>query len=151
VDRELQDRENRRVHRYLGAARLRTSACVEDIDFHHPRGLDRSQILHLVACHWVDAHQPVLIVGPTGAGKTYIAAAFGAAPCRLGEGPDGRPLRPWFGSCAPVRPCRRSPGAGGGGWRAVSRDDSSRVSPGSVFSDEPAERADASEAARQIV
>jgi DNA replication protein DnaC len=69
VDRELQDRENRRLHRCLGAARLRASACVEDIDSHHPRGLDRSQILHLVACHWVDAHQQVLIVGPTGAGK----------------------------------------------------------------------------------
>jgi|GEM_PF-5221 len=84
VDREKQDRENRRIHRSLGAARLRTSACVEDIDFHHPRGLDRTQILHLAACHWVDSHQQVLIVGPTGAGKTFLACALAQAAIRHG-------------------------------------------------------------------
>jgi DNA replication protein DnaC len=84
VDREKQDRENRRIHRSLGAARLRTSACVEDIDFHHPRGLDRTQILHLAAGHWIDAHQQVLIVGPTGAGKTFIACALAQAAIRHG-------------------------------------------------------------------
>jgi DNA replication protein DnaC len=84
VDRELQDRDNRRLHRYLATARLRTSACVADIDFHHPRGLDRSQILHLAACYWVDAHQQVLIVGPTGAGKTFLACALAQAAIRHG-------------------------------------------------------------------
>jgi DNA replication protein DnaC len=84
VDREKQDRENRRIHRSLSSARLRTSACVEDIDFHHPRGLDRTQILHLAACHWVDAHQQVLIVGPTGAGKTFLACALAQAAIRHG-------------------------------------------------------------------
>jgi DNA replication protein DnaC len=84
VDRERQDRENRRIHRALGTARLRTAACVEDIDFHHPRGLDRTQILHLAACHWIDAHQQVLIVGPTGAGKTFIACALAQAAIRRG-------------------------------------------------------------------
>jgi DNA replication protein DnaC len=52
VDREIQDRENRRLARYLSAARLRASACIEDIDFRHPRGLDRTQVLHLAASHW---------------------------------------------------------------------------------------------------
>jgi DNA replication protein DnaC len=84
VDRELQDRENRRVHRSLGTARLRASACVEDIDFHHPRGLDRTQMLHLAACHWIDSHQHVLIVGPTGSGKTFLACALAQAAIRHG-------------------------------------------------------------------
>jgi DNA replication protein DnaC len=85
VDREIQDRENRRLQRYLTTARLRASACVEDIDFHHPRGLDRTQILHLADCHWVAAHQQVLITGPTGAGKTYIACALAQAAIRHGS------------------------------------------------------------------
>src|ERR1039458_5947902 len=71
VDREIQDKENRRLARYLSTAKLRASACIEDIDFTHPRGLDRSQVLHLAACHWVNSHQPILITGPTGAG--YLA------------------------------------------------------------------------------
>src|ERR1019366_3064366 len=85
VDREIQDRENRRLQRYLTTARLRASACVEDIDFYYSRGLDRTQILHLADCHWVDAHQQVLITGPTGAGKTYIACALAQAAIRHGS------------------------------------------------------------------
>jgi DNA replication protein DnaC len=85
VDRELQDRENRRLERYLRSAKLRANACVEDIDFQHPRGLDRSQLLHLAASRWVDSHQQVLIVGPTGAGKTYIACALAQAAIRHGS------------------------------------------------------------------
>jgi DNA replication protein DnaC len=85
VDREMQDRENRRLQRYVTAAKLRASACVEDIDFHHPRGLDRTQILHLADCHWVDTHQNVLIVGPTGVGKTYLACALAQVAIRHGS------------------------------------------------------------------
>jgi len=85
VDREMQDRENRRLTRYLSAARLRASACIEDLDFRHPRGLDRSQILHLADSQWVQAHQQVLIVGPTGVGKTYLACALGQAAIRRGS------------------------------------------------------------------
>lgn len=84
VDREVQDRENRRLARYLGKAKLRASASVEDIDFRHPRGLDRTQLLHLASCYWVDAHQQVLITGPTGVGKTYIACALAQAAVRHG-------------------------------------------------------------------
>jgi DNA replication protein DnaC len=83
IDRELQDRDNRRLDRHLKAAKLRSSACVQDIDFHHPRGLDRAQLLQLASSRWVEGHQQVLIVGPTGAGKTYIACALGhAAICQ---------------------------------------------------------------------
>jgi DNA replication protein DnaC len=85
VDREIQDKENRRLARYLSTAKLRASVCIEDIDFSHPRGLDRSQILHLAACHWIDARQPVLIAGPTGAGKTYLACALAQAAVRYGS------------------------------------------------------------------
>jgi DNA replication protein DnaC len=85
VDREIQDKENRRLARYLSTAKLRASACIEDIDFTHPRGLDRSQVLHLAACHWVDGHQPILITGPTGAGKTYLACALAQAAVRHGS------------------------------------------------------------------
>jgi DNA replication protein DnaC len=85
VDRELQDRDNRRLDRNLKAAKLRSQACIEDIDFHHPRGLDRSQVLQLASCQWVDTRQNVLIVGPTGAGKTYVACALAQAAVRQGH------------------------------------------------------------------
>jgi len=85
VDRELQDRDNRRLDRHLKAAKLRSNACMEDIDFHHPRGLDRTQVLHLANSDWVEAHQQVLIVGPTGSGKTYIACALAHAAIRQGH------------------------------------------------------------------
>jgi DNA replication protein DnaC len=85
VDVELQERENRRLHRYLKAARLRDQACVEDIDFHAPRGLNRAQILELAESRWVDAHQNVLVVGATGLGKTYVACALAEAAIRKGH------------------------------------------------------------------
>jgi DNA replication protein DnaC len=85
VDTELQERENRRLHRYLKAARLRDQACVEDIDFHAPRGLNRAQILELAESRWVDAHQNVLVIGATGLGKTYIACALAEAAIRKGH------------------------------------------------------------------
>lgn len=85
VDRELQDRENRRLVRSLKAAKLRSTACVEDLDFRHPRGLHRPQVLDLAAAHWVAAHQNILIVGPTGVGKTYLACALAQAAIRHGH------------------------------------------------------------------
>jgi len=85
VDRELTDRENRRLERYLRAAKLRVKASVEDVDFRAPRGLDRATLLDLAAARWVGAHQQVLIVGPTGVGKTYLACALAAAAIRAGH------------------------------------------------------------------
>jgi len=85
VDRELADRENRRLQRYLKAAKLRISACIEDLDFAHPRGLDRTQLLNLAAGHWVQGHQQILVVGPTGVGKTYVACALANAAIRHGH------------------------------------------------------------------
>lgn len=85
VDVELQDRENRRLHRYLKSARLRDNACVEDIDFQLPRGLNRALILELAEAHWVEAHHSVLVVGATGVGKTYVACALAQAAIRRGH------------------------------------------------------------------
>jgi DNA replication protein DnaC len=85
VDREAQDRDNRRLTRNLKTAHLRTPACVEDIDFRHPRGLDRTQILSLAQARWVSEHRDLLISGATGCGKTYLACALAHAAIRHGH------------------------------------------------------------------
>ncbi len=85
VDREATERENRRLERYLRAAKLRVAATIEDIDFRAPRGLDRSVLLELAASYWVSAHQQVLVTGPTGVGKTYLACALAGAAIRAGH------------------------------------------------------------------
>ena len=85
VDRELTERASRRIDRSLKAARLRTPATVEDIDFHHPRGLDRTRILDLAQAHWAAGHRAIVITGPTGAGKTYLACALANAAIRNGH------------------------------------------------------------------
>lgn len=84
VDRELTERQARRLERSLKTAKLRTTAVIEDIDFRRPRGLDRSQILSLAESHWVASHHCVVIVGPTGAGKTFLACALAHAAIRQG-------------------------------------------------------------------
>ena len=84
VDRELSDRENDRLALRLKQARLRQQACIEDIDYQQPRGLDKSQIRQLSTCQWIKEHLNVLICGPTGAGKSYIACALGHKACLEG-------------------------------------------------------------------
>jgi len=85
VDLEEQDRENRRLYRYLKTAKLRSNASLEDLDFHRARGLDRSVVLSLADARWVEAHHNVLVVGPTGIGKTYTACALAQAAIRRGH------------------------------------------------------------------
>jgi DNA replication protein DnaC len=85
VDREAQDRDNRRLARHLAAAKLRADACLEDVDFRHPRGLDRAQLLGLAEARWVAARQNVLVTGPTGAGKTFVSCALAHATIRRGH------------------------------------------------------------------
>lgn len=85
VDREVLARGNRRLVRVLRAAKLKLPAVVEDIDFKRPRGIDRQSVLHLAESHWVDEHQAVLVVGPTGVGKTYLACALANAAIRRGH------------------------------------------------------------------
>jgi DNA replication protein DnaC len=84
ADRELTERENRRLVTRLRKAKLRQSATIEDIDFRHPRGLDKSLMLSLANCRWIAERRNCLIVGPTGAGKSYLACALGHKSCREG-------------------------------------------------------------------
>ena len=84
VDREMTDRENRRLKTRLRQARLRQQAALEDVDFRHPRGLDKSLIAQLSSCHWVDQHHNIPITGPTGCGKTFLACALAHKACREG-------------------------------------------------------------------
>jgi DNA replication protein DnaC len=85
VDRELTERGRKRLERSLKAAKLRTQASIEAIDFRTHRGLERSQILSLAESHWVGSHHSVAIVGATGLGKTFIACALAQAAIRRGH------------------------------------------------------------------
>jgi DNA replication protein DnaC len=84
IDREMTARENRRLDTRLRKAKLRQNASVEDIDYHHPRGLDKSLILKLSDCNWIREHNNLTITGPTGTGKTFLACAIAQKACREG-------------------------------------------------------------------
>jgi len=85
VDREAAERDRRRLKTRLSKAKLRHTACIEDIDFRTRRGLDKKVILDLASCNWVAMHRNVLIVGPTGVGKSYLACALAHRACREGH------------------------------------------------------------------
>jgi DNA replication protein DnaC len=84
IDRELTSREDRRLHSHLRRAKLRHQACIEDIDYRQSRGLDKSLMLNLAQCLWIKQHLNLLITGPTGVGKTWIACALAHKACREG-------------------------------------------------------------------
>jgi DNA replication protein DnaC len=84
IDREWTDRENRRVARRIKEARLGLRASLEDVACDPARGLDKAVVRQLATCQWVRARQNVIIIGPTGIGKTYLAAALADAACRKG-------------------------------------------------------------------
>jgi len=85
IDREVTARENRRLSSRLRRARLKHNAALEDIDYRHPRGLDRALIQSLASCRWVTEHLNILITGPTGVGKTWLACALAQKACREGH------------------------------------------------------------------
>jgi len=84
VDREVTEREDRRLTTRLRQAKLKQNACIEDIDFKQSRGLDKSLILDLAQCQWIKKHLNLLITGPTGVGKTWVACALAQKACREG-------------------------------------------------------------------
>lgn len=84
VDREMTERANRRLHYRLQKAKLQQAACIEDIDYQHPRGLDKILLQQLLSCRWLDEHLNVIITGPTGVGKTWLACSLAHHACRQG-------------------------------------------------------------------
>jgi len=84
IDREMTEREDRRLKTRLRQAKLKQNACVEEIDYRHPRGLDKSLMRDLIQCQWIKRHLNLLITGPTGVGKTWIGCALAQKACREG-------------------------------------------------------------------
>jgi DNA replication protein DnaC len=82
VDRECMRRDNNRLQRRLKAARLPLPATVEDLDLSPSRGIDRRLVLQLAQGEWISQHLNILVLGPTGVGKTFLACALAHAACR---------------------------------------------------------------------
>lgn len=85
ADRELTQRQDRRLKTRLRQARLKQHACIEDLDYRAPRGLDKALMLQLATCRWVHEGLNLIINGPTGVGKTWIACALAQKACREGH------------------------------------------------------------------
>ncbi|WP_284665361.1 ATP-binding protein [Myxococcus sp. SDU36] len=84
ADAEWMYRENKKLTSRLQHAKLRQQACLEDIDYAHARGLTKPQVLELSTSKWVADKQNVLLTGPTGVGKSFLACALGQKACRDG-------------------------------------------------------------------
>ncbi len=84
VDREWTTRQERRWKKRVTDAKLKQAACVEDIDYRHPRGLDRKVMVDLVTCRWIVARRNLILTGATGLGKTWLACALAEKACREG-------------------------------------------------------------------
>jgi DNA replication protein DnaC len=84
IERQWLWKENRSLTTRLQYARLKQPACLEDIDYRHHRGLQRSTMEHLAGSDWLRYGQNVIITGPTGVGKTYLACALAQRACRDG-------------------------------------------------------------------
>lgn len=84
IDSEWMDREHRKTNRYIRAARFRYPASVEQIDYYSARNLDKNQILRLSDSSYIQRRENIIITGPTGVGKSYIASALGHQACQQG-------------------------------------------------------------------
>jgi DNA replication protein DnaC len=84
IDREVTARDNRRLARRLSNAKLRQAASIENVDYRTARGLDRSLFQNLATSQWIRDCNHLVIVGPTGTGKSWLACALGNKACRDG-------------------------------------------------------------------
>jgi hypothetical protein len=82
LDREMTYRNDKRLRMRLRYAKLRHQAVIEDIDYRAPRGLDRALFNKLAEGSWIDAHDNLILCGPTGIGKSWLACALGHKACR---------------------------------------------------------------------
>lgn len=84
IQQEVTSRNDKRLQRLLKSARFKVTARVEDVDYSHPRGLKQSTVAGLQSNDWIARHQNLVITGPTGCGKTYLACALGHHACHQG-------------------------------------------------------------------
>lgn len=84
VDTQWTWKENKRLKRLLKEAKLKLQASVEDIDYKTSRGIEKPVMLNLISCNWIRKQQNLLISGPTGVGKTFLACALAQKACREG-------------------------------------------------------------------
>jgi DNA replication protein DnaC len=103
VDAESVYRENRQLERRLQGAKFKQQACVEDIDYAHPRGLSKTVMLDLASSRWVQSHQNIIFVGATGLGKSWLACALGQKACRDGFSVAYRRVQRLFDEMAQAR------------------------------------------------
>jgi DNA replication protein DnaC len=82
LDREMTYRHDKKLTARLRYARLRQQAAIEDVDYRAARGLDRALFQKLVTGDWIDAHDNLIVCGPTGVGKSWLACALGHKACR---------------------------------------------------------------------
>lgn len=81
LDQENLTRQNRKHDRLVRQAHFKLNACVQDIDYSHPRNITAAQVAHLAQADWIGRAQNLLITGPCGSGKTYLACAIGHNAC----------------------------------------------------------------------
>jgi DNA replication protein DnaC len=103
ADAEWLWRENRALTTRLKRAAFRLQACVEDIDYAHPRGLSKQTFLELASSRWVAAKKNIIFTGPAGAGKSHLACALGNKACRDGYAVIYRRATRLFGELAQAR------------------------------------------------
>jgi len=84
LEQECLTRDQRKQDRLIRQARFKLAACVQDIDYQHPRNITQSKIAHLAQGDWIERGQNLLITGPCGSGKTYLACALGHNACLRG-------------------------------------------------------------------
>ena len=84
IDSQWDEKYNRRLERLTKAARFRYQASIEELDFSLERNLDKNTILRLADCSWITRGQDIIVTGPTGVGKSFLATALGFQACQHG-------------------------------------------------------------------
>lgn len=84
IQSEWENRENKKINRHMRLARFRYTASIEELNFISNRGLDKTQVLRLADGGFIDKKESILITGPTGVGKSFLASALGHQACQLG-------------------------------------------------------------------